>query len=295
MISVVNSDETITWGELFEKTSVDLGNEQEARWLCEHASGLDATDFKSGLSELVSERCGAALREMVRRRLSGEPLQYVMQRWSFRHLDVLVDPRVLIPRPETELVVQVALESLRDTAQKVNRKLQIVDLGTGSGVIGLALVSELPLASAEVWLTDVSADALDVARANLAGLGLVDGDVRLVQGDWFSALPNRLKNSFDLIISNPPYIAVYDASVESVVRDYEPHLALYAGTDGMDAHRQIISQAGEWLVTDGLLVLEIGHTQGAEIRNLFVENGLSRIEIRQDYSRRDRIAIARKN
>ena len=104
------SDETITWGELFEKTSVDLGNEQEARWLCEHASGLDTSEFKSGLSELVSERCGAALREMVRRRLSGEPLQYVMQRWSFRHLDVLVDPRVLIPRPETELVVQVALD-----------------------------------------------------------------------------------------------------------------------------------------------------------------------------------------
>ena len=94
-----------------------------------------------------------------------------MQRWSFRHLDVLVDPRVLIPRPETELVVQIALDWLRDTVQKINRKVRIVDLGTGSGVIGLALASELPLASAEVWLTDISNDALDVARANLAGLG----------------------------------------------------------------------------------------------------------------------------
>ena len=289
------SDETITWGELFEKTLLDLGNEQEARWLCEHASGLDTSEFKSGLSELVSERCGAALREMVRRRLSGEPLQYVMQRWSFRHLDVLVDPRVLIPRPETELVVQVALDSMRDTVQEINRRVRIADLGTGSGVIGLALASELPLASAEVWLTDVSNDALDVARANLAGLGLVDGDVSLAQGDWFLALPSELKNSFDLIISNPPYIAVYDASVESVVRDYEPHLALYAGTDGMDAHRHIISQAGEWLVTDGLLVLEIGHEQGPEIHNLLNENSFIDIEIRQDYSRRDRIALARKN
>ena len=291
----MNSDETITWGELFKNTSVDLGNEQEARWLCEHASGLDASEFNSGLSELVSERCGAALREMVRRRLLGEPLQYVMQRWSFRHLDVLVDPRVLIPRPETELVVQVALDSLRNTVQQINRKVRIVDLGTGSGVIGLALASELPLASAEVWLTDISNDALNVARANLAGLGLVDGDVRLAQGDWFSALPSELKNSFDLIISNPPYIAVYDASVESVVRDYEPHLALYAGTDGMDAYREIISQAGEWLVTDGLLVLEIGHEQGSEIRNLLSENSFVDIEIRQDYSQRDRIALARKN
>jgi len=291
----VNSDETITWGELFQKTSVDLGSEQEARWLCEHASGLDASEFSSGLSEIVSERCGIALREMVRRRLLGEPLQYVMQRWSFRHLDVFVDRRVLIPRPETELVVQVALDSLHDTAKKINRKMRVVDLGTGSGVIGLALASELPLGQTEVWLTDISNDALDVARANLAGLGLVDGDVRLAQGDWFLALPSQLKNSFDLIISNPPYIAIYDSSVESVVRDYEPHLALYAGTDGLDAYRQIISQSGEWLVTDGLLVVEIGHDQALLVRGLLDENSFGDIEIRQDYSQRDRIALARKH
>ncbi len=291
----MNSDETITWGELFQKTSVDLGSEQEARWLCEHASGLDASEFSSGLSEIVSECCGIALREMVRRRLLGEPLQYVMQRWSFRHLDVFVDSRVLIPRPETELVVQVALDSLHDTARKIDRKLRIADLGTGSGVIGLAIASELPLASAEVWLTDISNDALDVARANLAGLGLVDGDVHLAQGDWFLALPSELKNSFDLIISNPPYIAIYDSSVESVVRDYEPHLALYAGTDGLDAYRQIVSQASEWLVADGLLVLEIGHDQALLVRSLLDENNFRDIEIRQDYSQRDRIALARKH
>ena len=291
----MSSDETITWGELFQKTSVDLGSEQEARWLCEHASGLDGSEFSSGLSEIVSERCGIALREMVRRRLLGEPLQYVMQRWSFRHLDVFVDRRVLIPRPETELVVQVALDSLHDTAQKIDRKLRVVDLGTGSGVIGLALASELPLGKTEVWLTDISNDALDVARANLAGLGLVDGDVRIAQGDWFLALPSELKNSFDLIISNPPYIAIYDSSVESVVRDYEPHLALYAGTDGLDAYRQIILQAGEWLVTDGLLVLEIGHDQALLVRGLLDENSFGDIEIRQDYSQRDRVALARKH
>jgi release factor glutamine methyltransferase len=217
-----------------------------------------------------------------------------MQRWSFRHLDVFVDRRVLIPRPETELVVQVALDSLHDTAKKINRKMRVVDLGTGSGVIGLALASELPLGKTEVWLTDISNDALDVARANLAGLGLVDGDVRLAQGDWFFALPSELKNSFDLIISNPPYIAIYDSSVESVVRDYEPNLALYAGTDGLDAYRQIILQAGEWLVTDGLLVLEIGHDQALLVRGLLDENSFGDIEIRQDYSQRDRVALARK-
>ena len=125
-------------------------------------------------------------------------------------------------------------------------------------------------------------------------MGLVDGDMHIVQGDWFSALPSELKNSFDLVVSNPPYIALYDPNIESIVRDYEPHLALFAGSDGLDAYRQIISQAGEWLVTDGLLVLEIGHEQGSEIRNLLSENSFVDIEIRQDYSQRDRIALARK-
>ena len=291
----MNSDETISWGELLEATAVSLGNEQEARWLCEHASGLDRVEFDLALSDLVSERCGLALQKLVGRRLAGEPLQYVMSRWAFRHLDVLVDQRVLIPRPETELVVQVAIDLMRDAQQKIDRKLRIADLGTGSGVIGLAIASELPLASAEVWLTDLSDDALDVARANLAGLGLVDGDVRIAQGDWFLALPSELKNSFDLVVSNPPYIALYDPNVESIVRDYEPHLALFAGSDGLDAYRQIISQAGQWLVSGGWLVLEIGHEQGAEIRTLLNENSFRDIEIRQDYSQRDRIAVARKN
>jgi release factor glutamine methyltransferase len=202
---------------------------------------------------------------------------------------------VLIPRAETELVVQTALDLMRDAQQKIDRKLRIADLGTGSGVIGLAIASELRLASTEVWLTDISNDALDVARANLAGLGLVDGDVHIAQGNWFSAIPKELENSFDLIISNPPYIAVYDASVEPIVRDYEPHLALYAGSDGLDAHREIISQASDWLATDGWLVLEIGHDQGASVRELLNQNGFGSVEIRQDYSQRDRIALARKH
>ncbi len=291
----MNSDETISWGELLEATAVSLGNEQEARWLCEHASGLDRAEFDSALSDLVSERCGLALQKLVGRRLAGEPLQYVMSRWAFRHLDVLVDQRVLIPRPETELVVQVAIDLMRDLQQEIDRKLRIADLGTGSGVIGLAIASELPLASAEVWLTDLSDDALDVARANLAGLGLVDGDVRIAQGDWFLALPSELKNSFDLVVSNPPYIALYDPNVESIVRDYEPHLALFAGADGLDAYRLIISQAGQWLVSGGWLVLEIGHEQGAAVGELLRQNNFSGVEIRQDYSQRDRIALARKN
>ena len=287
------SDETITWGELLQVTAVELGNEQEARWLCEHASGLDRVELDAARDEVVSQRCGVALRAMVARRLTGEPLQYVMKSWAFRHLDVLVDNRVLIPRPETEVVVQVALDLAREMISKTNSKLRVADLGTGSGVIGLSLASELPRGSNEVWLTDLSADALEVARANLAGLGLINGDVRVAQGSWFAALPSELKNSFDLIVSNPPYIALYDPSVESSVLNHEPHLALFAGSDGLDAYREIISHAGEWLATDGWIVLEIGHQQGDAVRELLAQNSFKQIEIRKDLAGRDRIALAK--
>ena len=287
------SDETITWGELLQVTAVELGNEQEARWLCEHASGLDRVELDAARDEVVSQRCGVALRAMVARRLTGEPLQYVMKSWAFRHLDVLVDNRVLIPRPETEVMVQAALDLAREMISKANSKLRVADLGTGSGVIGLSLASELPRGSNEVWLTDLSADALEVARANLAGLGLINGDVRVAQGSWFAALPSELKNSFDLIVSNPPYIALYDPSVESSVLNHEPHLALFAGSDGLDAYREIISHADEWLATDGWIVLEIGHQQGDAVRELLAQNSFKQIEIRKDLAGRDRIALAK--
>ena len=283
-------DATITWGELCREASISLASGQEARWLCEHASGLSANEFDAAGSELVSERSGIAFRELVRRRVAGEPLQYVMQRWAFRSLDVLVDPRVLIPRPETELVTQIAL----DLARQRQLPIRIADLGTGSGVIGLALASEMPRSGVEVWLTDISSDALNVARANLAGLGLVGGDVRIACGSWFAALPGELQHSFDIVVSNPPYIALDDASVEPTVRNWEPHLALYSGTDGLDAHRAIISQAQNWLVNSGWLVLEIGHEQGSAVRGLLLQNNFADIEIRQDYSLHDRIAIGRK-
>ncbi|MDA3004277.1 MAG: peptide chain release factor N(5)-glutamine methyltransferase, partial [Actinomycetota bacterium] len=274
-------------------TVVELGNEQEARWLCEHASGLDCVELDAARDEVVSQRCGVALRAMVTRRLTGEPLQYVMKSWAFRDLDVLVDNRVLIPRPETEVVVQAALDLAREMISKTNSKLRVADLGTGSGVIGLSLASELPRGTTEVWLTDLSADALEVARANLAGLGLINGDVRVAQGSWFAALPSELKNSFDLIVSNPPYIALYDPSVESSVLNHEPHLALFAGSDGLDAYREIISHSGEWLATDGWIVLEIGHQQGDAVRELLAQNSFKQIEIRKDLAGRDRIALAK--
>ncbi|NBQ45664.1 MAG: hypothetical protein EBU37_06350, partial [Actinobacteria bacterium] len=125
---------SITWGELLQASAAELGSEQEARWLCEHASGLDRGEFDAARDDVVSERCGVTLWAMVARRLTGEPLQYVMRRWAFRHLDVFVDNRVLIPRPETEIVAQVALDMAIRMQRSVS-KLRIADLGTGSDPI----------------------------------------------------------------------------------------------------------------------------------------------------------------
>ena len=284
----MTTDAGTTWRELLAETQATLDNQQDARFLCEYAAGLDATEFTSALDEVVSQRMGRYVQEMVRRRLAGEPLQYVMGRWAFRHLDLLVDARVLIPRPETELVAQVALEA----ARAVQPSRVVVDMGTGSGAIGLSLAHELPLAGTTVWLTDVSPDALDVARANLAGIGRNGANVRIAAGDWFAALPAELAGTVDVLVANPPYVAEGDDDVEDVVARHEPHIALFSGNDGLDAIRFIAAGVCNWLRPGGVLVLEIGHQQGAAVREVLAAHGLRDVQIRCDLTGRDRIAMA---
>ena len=284
----MTTDAGTTWRELLAETQATLGNQQDARFLCEHAAGLDAAEFTSALGEVVSQRMGRYVQEMVRRRLAGEPLQYVMGRWAFRHLDLLVDARVLIPRPETELVAQVAIEA----ARAVQPSRVVVDMGTGSGAIGLSLAHELPLAGTTVWLTDVSPDALDVARANLAGIGRNGANVRIAAGDWFAALPAELAGTVDVLVANPPYVAEGDDDVEDVVFQHEPHIALFSGNDGLDAIRAIAAGVRNWLRPGGVLVLEIGHQQGVAVCDVLAAHGLRDVQIRCDLSGRDRIAMA---
>lgn len=279
-----------TWREVLSDTAVTLGDEREARFLCEHAAGLNASEFAGAIDEQLTQRMGLHLQEMTRRRLAGEPLQYVMGRWAFRHLDLMVDRRVLIPRPETEMVAEVALK----IAQTCAAPRVVVDLGTGSGAIGLSLAHELPLDDTTVWLTDASADALDVARANLAGIGRSGSNVRVTQGDWYAALPTSLRGTIDVIVTNPPYIAVDDPQVEPIVANHEPHQALFAGSDGLDALRVIVAEAPVWLRPGGALVCEIGHRQGDVVRELMTNAGLRDSEVRQDFLGRDRIAVARR-
>ena len=211
---------------------------------------------------------------MVTRRAAGEPLQYVLGSWSFRELDLWIDGRVLIPRPETEQVVERALLAAR-ALLGTGRVLRIADLGTGSGAIALSLVSELPLGRAEIWATDLSDDALAVARANLAGVGRRGAAVRVVQGEWFAALPADARGTFDLIVSNPPYVADDEVLPPDVAR-WEPAQALYAGPTGLEAIEHIVREAAQWLAPHGVLVVEIGETQGDAVAALARAAGIRR-------------------
>ncbi len=281
--------DTISWRELWEETAHQHGR-VHARWLCEEASGAFGDEFDELLPLPVTERSIAHLDAMLSRLRGGEPLQYVLGHWSFRHLDLLVDRRVLIPRPETELVAELAIE----LARTLPRPLACADLGTGSGAIGLSLLRELPRGSVEVWLTDMSLDALDVARANGTGLGIAGAGARYAHGSWFDALPDALRGGVGLIVSNPPYIAEGDPAVDRSVHDWEPGGALYSGADGLDAVRVLAAGAPSWLQPGGWLVLEIGTGQGAAVAALLRDAGFIDVSVRADLAGHDRIAVGRR-
>ena len=282
----------LTWRQLWTDTERVVGARHEARWLCEHASGLDASEFLEALDEPATVRMVQHLDAMVARYRSGEPLAYVMGRWAFRHLDVMVDRRVLIPRPETEQLVEVVLHCVQG-AEFEGEPLCLADLGTGSGVIGLSLAHELWRRQPEVWLTDASSDALDVARANLAGIGRAGGGVRVSQGCWFEALPGDLRGRLHAVVSNPPYVAADDPELDAAVREWEPSEALIAGDDGLDAVRHITAEAPHWLRAGGLLALEIGYRQGQAVAALMEQAGFVDVQVRPDLAGRPRIALGR--
>jgi release factor glutamine methyltransferase len=210
------------------------------------------------------------------RRARGEPMAYVLGAKEFWSLSLAVTPAVLIPRPETELAVELALALLPQAAPA-----RVLDLGTGSGAIALALAHERP--QARVVGTDIAADAVELARHNAARLGL--GNVEFRTGSWFEPVAGE---RFDLVVGNPPYIATDDPRVEREVRLFEPPGALYAGTDGLEALRSIMAGAAVHLVPAGGLVLEHGDRQGEPVRQLFVLHGFERATTHHDLAGRDR-------
>jgi release factor glutamine methyltransferase len=258
----------------------------DARRIIEQATGLTGAELMAALDDAPNERAVRAVDQMVARRIRGEPLQYVLGRWGFRSLDLMVDHRVLIPRPETEVVASHAMAALAGSDRAL-----AVDLGTGSGAIALAIAAEM-WPHVEVWATDSSADALAVARANLAGLGRRAAAVRLVEGDWFAALPDELRGRVDLIVSNPPYVAETEPLPQEVA-SWEPRAALVPGATGLEAIERIITGAPAWLAPGGTLVVEIGETQGSAASRLAESCGLASVEVRPDMAGRDRVLVAR--
>lgn len=281
--------DTVTWGELLAETTRRVGDSAPARWLCEQASGLAGDEFLKSLSEPATERMVAHLDSMVGRYRGGEPLAYVLGHWSFRRIEVMVDRRVLIPRPETEVLVGRALEHLAGRSPR-----RAADLGTGSGAIGLALADELPLADTEVWLTDLSPESLDVARANAAGLGRRAANVRIAEGSWFDALPAELVGTFDVIAANPPYVARDDADVEDSVVAWEPHTALYSDDEGLGDLRAVVTGGLDWLSPSGWLIVEIGHRQAGAVESMFIDSGYVDVSVGTDLAGRDRYVEGRR-
>jgi release factor glutamine methyltransferase len=288
---------TLTWHQLQREairrlTDAGLpGPEIDARRIIQAASGLEGAELVVGLSAAATVRGVSALDRMVERRITGEPLQYVLGSWGFRTLDLLVDRRVLIPRPETEQVVGWALDEIdRLRAVVTGRPLVAVDLGTGSGAIALSIVAERE--RIEVWATDVSSGALDVARANLAGLGRPATRVRLVEGSWFDALPAELMGCIDVVVSNPPYVAVTDA-LPTEVADWEPPGALVSGPTGLESLLPLVALAPRWLARPGALVVELAPHQAESVREAAMVAGFDEAAIADDFTGRHRAVVAR--
>jgi len=285
---VASDDGTTSWAELHAETlerlrAAGIGNAtSEARWIVERAAG---DPYRVVADKPVTVRSHHHWRLMVERRETGEPLQYVLERWPFRTLELFVDARVLIPRPETEVVVEAVL------AEHVRVGGPVVDLGTGSGAIALSVVVERP--GTAVWGVDRSADALAVARANCTGLGRKATTVRLVEGSWYDPLPEELRGEVGVIAANPPYVPD-GADLPADVADWEPAEALRSGPDGLDDIRAIVAGAPSWLAPGGALVVEHGDDQGPAVRALAEAAGFTSVSTGQDLAGRDRYLVARR-
>lgn len=289
-------------GDLLDLVVEKIGPGQEARWIVEHArrsvgattSSLavesdapaqtqtrtrTATPAVTGSDDGDPPTVRSLALSLAERRAGGEPLQYVLGTWPFRSIELLVDRRVLIPRPETEQVVEVALQHLRrlaadrpttgpSSSEGRRGPLHCVDLGTGSGAIALSLAVEGPAnPGCLVWATDASPAALDVATANREALAGKARDVRFGLGSWFSPLPATLQGKIDLVVSNPPYVAAADMpGLDPEVTQWEPHEALVAptgasGVPGTADIETVIRESARWLRPLGVLVVELDPRQ----------------------------------
>lgn len=273
----------------FEKSGVDAPRLSAELLLC-HVLGLERIQLYTLYDRIVGPDQLAALREMVRRAAAHEPIAYLVGRCEFYSLPLKITPECLIPRPETEHLVERAIDFLRTRTGGQ----YVLDLCTGSGCIAAAIAKNVPNVS--VIATDINDSALKIAAENIARHKLTD-KVKLLCGDLFDPILKGLDQThFDLIVCNPPYVSDLEyENLASNVREYEPKAALYGGADGLDVYKRILEKVEDFLQPDGTLMMEIGYAQGPAIRQMLETSGsFNNITIEKDFANNDRIVIAKK-
>lgn len=268
---------------VLRRLRTELPEPGDAEVLVAHALGRSRSWlFAHGDRELAAESL-EAIDAIARRRQAGEPVAYLTGRRGFWSLDLEVGPATLVPRPETELLVELALARLPPA-----QAARVADLGTGSGAIALAIATGRP--RVRVVATDASSDALAVARRNADALGIDRARVSFVEGDWWAPLAGE---TFDLVASNPPYIAAGDPHLARGDLRFEPPAALASGADGLDAIRAIVAGAPAHLLPGGWLLLEHGFDQGPAVRGLLEARGFREVATVRDLEARDRASVGR--
>ena len=280
------------YGQLYQDTRralLETENAQDAgvlaRMLICHVSGKDHARFLADRDLYAGKDIVEGVEKGLKRLLAGEPIAYILGQWEFYGLPMLVSPKVLIPRDDTCAVAELAIKQ----ALFLDKDPRILDLCCGSGCVGLAVASRVK--DAKVTLADVSLDALAVAKENTA-LNKLTGRVRCVQADALKpAFP--FLGKFDLIVSNPPYITGQEMLELPVsVKDFEPHLALYGGEDGLDFYRAIAQNFAPALKPGGYLCFEFGMGQGDDVCQILTENGYTILDRTRDYNSRERAVLA---
>ena len=296
--SIGKAKQVWTVGRLLKKTDAYLEEKQvdshrlSAELLLAHALGCERIKLYATFDQPVPELVLARYRELVKLRANHVPVGYLTGKAYFYSLELTVNPDVLIPRPETELLVEQVITICRTShfASPI-----ILEIGTGSGCVGVALAKNLPHAS--LVATDISERALEIAKAN-ATTQKVSERMRFAQGDLFEAVGDDLRpaNGFDFIVSNPPYISREEmADLPADVREYEPRVALLAGEDALAVHRRIVAEAKNYLARGGRLLMELGQKQAGPARNLLKEAGyLEQVRTVHDLAGHERVVIGEK-
>jgi release factor glutamine methyltransferase len=259
---------------------------RSAEWLLSAATGLSRVEIYAHHEQPLSPEERERYRGLVAQRASGMPLQYVTGEMPFRHLVVHVEPGVFIPRPETEVLVEVALEMIADRDEPI-----VVDLCTGSGCVAASVAAEHP--GARVWAVDLAEGAFRTACRNALHAKVADR-VQVLHGDLFDPLPRELLGTVDCVVSNPPYVPSAELQqLPAEVAGFEPHEALDGGADGLDVFRRIAAEAGRWLAPGGGFAIELDSGRVADAAAL-LEGYWEGVAVRQDLTGRDRIVYAQK-